>query len=47
MLRSTRGRGLRMMSNERIVREGSQIGGLTQEDLVAALLEELIPFIER
>jgi len=47
LLRSTRGRGRRIVSNERIVREGAQIAGVTQEDLVASLLEELIPFIER
>ena len=47
VLRSTYGRGRRMVSNERIVREGAQIGALTQEDLVAALLDELLPFIER
>jgi hypothetical protein len=47
LLRSTRGRGRRIVSNERIVREGAQIGALTQEDLVAALLDELLPFIER
>jgi hypothetical protein len=47
LLRSTRGRGRRIVSTERIVREGAQIAGVTQEDLVAAILEELIPFIER
>jgi hypothetical protein len=47
LLRSTRGRGRRIVSTERIVGEGAQIAGVTQEDLVAAMLEELIPFIER
>ena len=47
MLRSTHGRGRRMVSTERIVGEGAEIDALTQEDLVAAVLEELIPFIER
>jgi hypothetical protein len=47
LLRSTRGRGRRIVSTERIVAEGAQIAGVTQEDLVAAMLEELIPFIER
>jgi len=47
LLRSTRGRGRRIVSTERIVSEGAQIPGVTQEDLVAAMLEELIPFIER
>ena len=47
MLRSTRGRGRRIVSTERIVREGTPIAALTQEDLVDAVLEELIPFLER
>ena len=47
LLRSTRGRGRRIVSTERIVCETAQIGSLTQEDLVAAMLDELIPFIER
>jgi hypothetical protein len=47
LLRSTRGRGRRIVSTERIVAEGAQIAGVTQEDLVAAMMEELIPFIER
>jgi hypothetical protein len=47
MLRSTRGRGRRIVSSERVVREGQPIAALTQEDLLPVLLEELIPFIER
>lgn len=47
MLRSMRGRGRRMISAERVVREGQPIAALTQDDLVPVLLEELIPFIER
>jgi hypothetical protein len=47
VVRSTRGRGRRMVSNERVVREGSAIGQLTQEDVVGLVLEELVPFIER
>ena len=47
LVRSTRGRGRRIVSTERIVREGTPIAALTQEDLVDAILEELIPFIER
>src|SRR4051794_9064671 len=37
MLRATHRRGRRMVSTERVVREGSQIAGVTQEDLVAAM----------
>jgi hypothetical protein len=47
MLRSTRGRGRRIVSSERVVLEGQPVAALAQEDLVPVLLEELIPFIER
>jgi len=47
MLRSTRGRGRRMVSSERVVVAGEAIAQLTQEAVVGLLLEELIPFIER
>jgi hypothetical protein len=47
MLRSTRGRGRRIVTNERVFRAGTGIASFTEEDVVAALLEELLPFIER
>ena len=47
LLRSSRGRGRRAVSTERILREGPRIAELTEEDIVVALLEELLPFIER
>jgi hypothetical protein len=47
MLRSTRGRGRRIVSAERVAVEGGAIAPLTQETVVGLLLEELIPFIER
>ncbi|HTM27713.1 MAG TPA: hypothetical protein VL225_21115 [Vicinamibacterales bacterium] len=47
VIRSTRGRGRHTVSAERIVRESGAIDGLTQDEVVAALLDELIPFIER
>ncbi|HYT65895.1 MAG TPA: hypothetical protein VEL51_05730 [Vicinamibacterales bacterium] len=47
MVHSTRGRGRRIISVERSVREGAAIAQLTQEDVVGILLEELVPFIER
>ena len=47
MVRSTRGRGRRMVSSERVAVEGSAIAQITQEAVVGFLLEELIPFIER
>ena len=47
MLRSAHGRGRRMVSAERSLATGAAISGLTQEQIVDALLQELIPFIER
>jgi hypothetical protein len=44
---SSRGRGRRIVSTERILREGPKIAELSEEDVVGALLEELLPFIER
>jgi hypothetical protein len=44
---SSRGRGRRLVSTVRILREGPAIAELTEEDVVAAVLEELLPFIER
>jgi hypothetical protein len=44
---TSRGRGSRMLSTERILREDPGIAALTAEDVVATLLEELLPFIER
>ena len=47
MVRSTRGRGRRIVSSERAVREGTAVASMTQEDVVGILLDELAPFIER
>ena len=47
VLLSSRGRGRRAVTAERVLRDGSGIAELGEEDIVAALLEELIPFIER
>lgn len=44
---SSRGRGRRMIGTERLLREDLPIAELAEEDVVAALLEELLPFIER
>ncbi len=46
-LTATHGRGRRMVSSERVLREGAAIGTLTEEDIIDALLQELAPFIER
>jgi hypothetical protein len=42
-----RGRGRRVVATERMLREGTQIAELTEEDVVTALLDALLPFIER
>jgi hypothetical protein len=47
VLLSSRGRGRRAVSAERILREGPRIAELGEEDIVTALLDELLPFIER
>jgi hypothetical protein len=47
VLRSARGRGRRMIEAERTIREDLPIGELAEEDVVAALIDETIPFIER
>ena len=44
---TSRGRGRRMIGTERLLREELPIAELAEEDVVAALLEELLPFIER
>jgi len=45
--RTIRGRGRRMISTERPIREGKRISELTDEDVIETLLEELLPFVER
>ena len=47
VLRSARGRGRRMIASERTLREDLPIAELAEDDVVAALIEETIPFIER
>ncbi len=47
VLRSSRGRGRRMVASERVLREDLPIGELAEEDVVAAVIEEAIPFFER
>ena len=47
MLRSTRGRGSRTVEFEQVVAEGPEIAGLTQDVVVAVLIEGIVPFIER
>ncbi len=45
--RTTRGRGRRMLSSERALKDGAPIAELTDEDVLAFLLEEITGLIER
>jgi hypothetical protein len=47
VLRSSRGRGRRNVSSERVVFEDRPIDQVTDEDVVTTLLQELPPFLER
>ena len=45
--RTTRGRGRRMVSSERTLKDGTAIPDLTDEDVLAFLLEEITRLVER
>lgn len=45
--RSSRGRGRRVVTSERPVKEGVSIAELTEEDVLAFVLAEISPFVER
>jgi hypothetical protein len=45
--RTSRGRGRRMISAERPIRENVAIADLTEDDVLSFLLQEIPPFIER
>ncbi len=45
--RINRGRGRRLVTTERPVRENTAVENITDEDMVAFLLEEIRPFVER
>ena len=45
--RTTRGRGRRMISSERVIGGGAPVADLTEEDVLAFLLEEIVELIER
>ena len=45
--RTSRGRGRRMVSAERPIREGAEVAGLTEEDVLDFVLKEIAPSIER
>jgi hypothetical protein len=44
--RSSRGRGRRMITSERPVREGAAISDLTEDDVLTYLVAEIVPFVE-
>jgi hypothetical protein len=45
--RTTRGRGRRMVSTERALGGGAPVADLTEEDVLAFLLEEIVPLVEK
>jgi hypothetical protein len=45
--RTSRGRGRRMITSERPVRDRTEVGELNEEDVLAFLLTEIIPFVGR
>jgi hypothetical protein len=45
--RTSRGRGRRMISSERPIRDGAAIADLTEEDVAAFLLEEVVGLVAR
>ena len=47
VMTSSRGRGRRMVTTERVLGLSPRIPEVTEEDVVSALLEDLLPFIER
>ena len=47
VLRTSQGRGRRIVAAERTLREDLPIADLAEEDVVAALIDEAIAFIER
>ena len=47
VIRAARGRGRRMVESERTLREDLPIGELAEEDVIAAVIDEAIPFVER
>jgi hypothetical protein len=47
ILRVNRTRGRRVVQHERPVKAQTPVDGLSEEDVLQALLEELVPFVER
>src|SRR5262245_21762235 len=47
LLRVNRGQGRRITQHERPIRDNVRITDLTSEDVLKALLEEIVPFVEK
>lgn len=47
MIRSAHGRGRRMTERERAIAAGTAIGALTDVEIASAVIDELVPFLER
>ncbi len=47
VVRTSRGRGRRMVTAVHALRERAPVAGLTEEDVLGYLLNEIIPFVER
>jgi hypothetical protein len=45
--RTSRGRGRRMVTSERAIRDGAPIAELTEEDVVSFLLDEIVGLVAR
>ena len=45
--RTSRGRGRRLVTSERPVKEGADVASLTEEDVLTFLTEEIGPFVAR
>lgn len=47
MGRSSRGRGRRLVTSERPVKEGSDVASLTEDEVMTYLIEEIGPFVTK
>jgi hypothetical protein len=47
VVRTSRGRGRRMVTDVRPLRDRAPIASLTEEDVLAFLLQAIVPFVER
>lgn len=45
--RSSRGRGRRLVTSERPIKEGADIASLTEDDVMDYLVQEVVPFVAK